>query len=71
MSKDVDYLPMAKPDSNYSLGDPPRLCVSFRRCRSLVVLTEGPDLCPLDMEMVSETCEIEVQGCLEADRLCS
>lgn len=38
-------------------------------CRLLVVLIEGPDLRSLNAEMVSETSEIGVQGCLEADRL--
>jgi hypothetical protein len=40
-------------------------------CWLLVVFIEGPDLCSLNMEMVSETSEIEVQGCLKVDRLCS
>jgi hypothetical protein len=32
-------------------------------CRSLVVLIEGRDLRPLDVEIASEACEIENQGC--------
>jgi hypothetical protein len=60
---------MAKPDSNYPLGDTPRLCASFRCCRLLVVLIEGRDLSPMDWESWSETCEIGKQGDLGLVRL--
>jgi hypothetical protein len=37
-------------------------------CRSLVVLTKGRDLRPMDVEIESEACEIEIQGCRYAHR---
>ena len=34
----------------------------FKCCRLLVVLTEDGDLCSLNRESLSKTCEIGVQG---------
>lgn len=43
----------------------------FRCCRSLVVFTEGGDLCSVNKESLPETCEIGVQGVSSAGYSCA
>ena len=63
MRKGVDYLPMAKPIVQLTTrGSAVTVRLSSCSCRSLVVLCEGRDLCPLDEESWLEACEIGEQG---------
>ena len=67
----MDYLPMAKPVSQITTrGSAMTVACLFRRCRSLVVLTEGHDPCLYKRtgRSVFEFCEIEGQGGLIVDR---
>ena len=63
MAKGVDCLLIAKPVMQLFTRGYAATVRSFRCCRLLVVLTEGHDFCLSKTgRVVSEICEIEVQG---------
>ena len=53
---------MAKPVSQLTTRGSAVTARAFQACRLLVVLIEGHDLRPTDVEKGSEFCEIEMQG---------
>lgn len=59
---------MAKPVSQLTTRGSAVTARAFQACRLLVVLIEGHDLRPLDVEKGSEFCEIEKQGALLRSR---
>ena len=71
VGKDVDCLLIVKSVAINNLGIR-RDCVHFLKCcRLLVVLTEGRDLCCLNRESWSRTCENGVQGVPFAGHCCA
>ncbi len=69
MQKDVDYLLIAKPVAQLTTrGSAATVQSLLLMCRLLVVLIEDGDPCPLDWEILSETCEIGEQGACFAGR---
>ena len=63
LRKDVGCLPMVRPVSAINESKIRRGCVQLFRCAGLlVVFTEDGDLCSLNKESLSGTCEIGVQG---------